>query len=67
MRKSDIKNKTKADLERFVQEKREALRMIRFGVAGGRVKNVKEAKTTRKDIARALTFLKTPADRQAGK
>ncbi len=56
--KSDIKNKTKEDLEAIVKEKRDALKNFRFGLSGSRVKNVKGARTIRKDIARALTFLK---------
>ena len=58
MKNSDIKNKPKADLEIMVKDKREALKNFRFGIAGSRVKNVKEARTIRKDIARALTFLR---------
>ena len=38
-----------------VQEKREALRVFRFQVTGGRVKNVKEGRELRRDIARLLT------------
>ncbi|MDO8493603.1 MAG: 50S ribosomal protein L29 [bacterium] len=56
--KSDIKNKTKDDLEAMIKEKREALKNFRFGIAGSRVKNVKEARTNRKDIARAMTLLR---------
>lgn len=55
--KSDIKNKTKADLEAIIKDKREALKNFRFGISGSRVKNVREARTTRKDIARAITLL----------
>ncbi len=56
--KSDIKNKTKEALEAMIKEKREALKDFRFGVSGSRVKNVKEARTTKKDIARAITLLR---------
>ena len=56
--KSDTKSKTKEELMTLVKDKREALKNFRFGVSGSRVKNVKEARTTRKEIARALTFLK---------
>ncbi len=56
--KSDIKTKTKEDLERMIKDKRDALKSFRFGISGSRVKNVKEARTTRKDIARAMTFLR---------
>ena len=56
--KSDIKNKTQEELTAIVKDKREALRNFRFGVSGSRVKNVKEARTVRKEIARAITFLR---------
>ena len=56
--KSDIKNKTKEELENLVKDKREALKNFRFGVSGSRVKNVKEARTTRREVARALTLLR---------
>ncbi len=55
--KSDIRSKTKEDLETMIKDKREALKNFRFGISGSRVKNVKEARTIRKDIARAITAL----------
>ncbi len=57
MKTKDISTKTPADLTRLVAEKREALRVFRFGSAGAKTKNVKEGKTLRKDIARILTVL----------
>ncbi len=56
--KSDIKTKNKEDLEIIIKDKREALKNFRFGISGSRVKNIKEARTIRKDIARAITFLR---------
>lgn len=38
-------------------EKREALREFRFGVSGSKLKNVKLARTIKKDIARIMTVL----------
>jgi ribosomal protein L29 len=57
MKTKDIINKTKNDLETLVIEKREALRVFRFGGAGSKTKNVKEGRALRKDIARVLTVL----------
>ena len=54
---SEYKGKPKADLEKALTEKREALYAFRTGVAAGKVKNVKEGKNVRKDIARILTAL----------
>ncbi|MES2314703.1 MAG: 50S ribosomal protein L29 [Patescibacteria group bacterium] len=53
----DIAHKTHADLAKMVSDKREALRLFRFGTAGAKAKNVKEGKSIRKDIARILTAM----------
>lgn len=53
----EIIKKTNAELSTFVSEKKEALRTFRFGVTGSKVKNVKEGKSIRKEIAQALTVL----------
>lgn len=53
----DITTKTPADLNKLIAEKREALRVFRFGSAGAKSKNVKEGKGIRKDIARIMTAL----------
>ena len=57
MKTKDIKNKTDADLRGLVVEKREALRIFRFGGAGAKTKNVREGRAIRKDIARIMTVL----------
>lgn len=44
-----------AALNKVVAEKREALRALRFSVAGSKNKDVKAARELRRDIARALT------------
>ena len=51
----EITNKTEADLVKMVAEKREALRVFRFGGAGAKTKDVKQGRTLRKDIARIMT------------
>lgn len=48
----------KGELQRILQEKREKLREFRFNLAAGKVKNVREIRETKKDIARILTILK---------
>ncbi|MFA6554353.1 MAG: 50S ribosomal protein L29 [Candidatus Paceibacterota bacterium] len=57
MKIKDIKTKTIPDLMKLRAEKHEALRVFRFGTAGAKSKNVKEAKTIKKDIARIETIL----------
>lgn len=57
MKAKDISTKTNADLAKLLAEKREALRIFRFGAAGAKTKNVKEGRHIRKDIARILTVM----------
>ncbi|MAJ97341.1 50S ribosomal protein L29 [bacterium] len=53
----DLKKKSDKDLEKLVREKREELREFRFKSAGSRTRNVREGRTTRKEIAQILTEL----------
>lgn len=53
----DISNKSTKDLIKLINEKREDLQTFRFGSAGAKVKNVKEGRNVRKDIARLMTAL----------
>jgi ribosomal protein L29 len=55
MKKLDIKNKSVEELKKMVSEKQEAIRKFRFDIAGSRIKNVKEGRNARKDVARMLT------------
>ena len=55
MKIEEIKQKTKAELERILQELREKVRSLRFDLASGKVKNVREIRKIKKDIARILT------------
>jgi ribosomal protein L29 len=54
---TDYTKKSKKDLEKLLVEKREGLREIRFASSGSRVRDVKEANKTKKDVARILTAL----------
>jgi len=54
----DMKDKNKDDLLKIIKEKKEALRNFRFGIAGTKIRNVKEGRSLKKDIARAETRLK---------
>lgn len=57
MKKTDLTKHTKEDLVKFAHEKREELRTLRFGSAGSKNRDVKQAQKLRKEIARALTAL----------
>jgi ribosomal protein L29 len=54
--KKDFTNKTEKELQVLLNEKGLALRAFRFNVAGSNVRNVKEGRTLRKDIARIKTI-----------
>jgi len=54
-KKLSLTNHSHEDLQKLIHDKREELRGLRFGAAGSKNKNVKLARTLRKDIARALT------------
>ncbi|MCP6719606.1 MAG: 50S ribosomal protein L29 [Patescibacteria group bacterium] len=55
---SELQNKSKLSLKKFLFEKEERLRALRFELATGKVKNVREVRKIKKDIARILTILK---------
>lgn len=54
---NSIKKKNEMDLKKDLIELRESLREFRFGVAGSKVRNVREGRNVRKDVARHLTEL----------
>ena len=54
---NEFNNKSKGELKTLLVEKRKALHDFRFAFAGGKVKNVKEGKAARKDVARILTAI----------
>ena len=54
-KKLDLTKHTKAELMKLAADKREELRVLRFGLAGSKNRNVKAARNLRKEVARALT------------
>jgi large subunit ribosomal protein L29 len=58
MKIAELKKKTKAELKKLLLENREKLRALRFDLASGKLKNVREIRYLKKDIARILTLLK---------
>ena len=54
-KKTSFTNHSAAELATFVEEKREALRRLRFSASGGKNADVKQGKKLRKEVARALT------------
>ncbi len=64
---TDFKKYSVSDLVKEIGEKREALRVFRFGEAGSRSRNVREGRNLRKDIARLLTELSARQPKKATK
>jgi len=54
-KKETFKETSDKDIQKLLDEKREALRVFRFGSAGSKTRNVKEGRLVRRDIARLLT------------
>jgi ribosomal protein L29 len=54
-KKINYSGRSKEELNKVVSDKREELRVLRFGAAGSKNKNVKAARTLRREVARALT------------
>lgn len=54
----ELRQKPKEELEKLLRDWRERLRQLRFDLVSGKVKNVKEIREIKKDIAKVLTLLK---------
>ena len=59
MKIQELRQKNKVELQKLLQDNRERLRQLRFDLAAGKVKNVREIRLIKKDIARILTLLKS--------
>ncbi len=57
MKSSELKQKSQKELQKLLQNNQEKLRQFRFDLTSGKVKNVREIRQTKKDIARILTVL----------
>ena len=58
MKISELKQKSQKELKKLLEEKREKSRQLRFDLLSGKVKNVREIRAIKKDIARILTIVK---------
>ncbi|MDO8265246.1 MAG: 50S ribosomal protein L29 [Candidatus Parcubacteria bacterium] len=58
MEAKELIQKTESELQKILKDSREKLRTIRFNLVGAKVKNVREIRHLRKDIARIMTVLK---------
>ena len=58
MKIKELKIKTKEEIERLLHEKKEELQQLGFDLVSGKVKNIRQMREIKKDIARMLTLLK---------
>lgn len=58
MKIKELKQKSKDELEKLLEENRSQLLELKFNLVSGRVKNVKNIKNIKKDIAKILTIIK---------
>lgn len=59
MKIRDFRQKSKEELSKLLSEKKNRLLSLRFDLSGGRAKNIKEVRESKKDIARIFTLLKS--------
>lgn len=59
MKIKELKQLSKDELCKKMEDDREKLRQFRFDLAAGKVKDVREIRQTKKEIARIATILKS--------
>lgn len=57
MKTKDLRAQSAKDLSEMLAAKREKLRELKFNLASGKVKNIRELHAVKKDIAKILTLL----------
>jgi len=57
MKLAELRRKSKDELKKILQDNREKTRQLRFDLSAGKVKNVREIRHIKKEIAQALTLL----------
>jgi len=58
MKTKELQKLTDLELKKALEQNQEKLRSLRFDLASGKVKNVREIRETRKTVARVYTLLK---------
>ncbi len=64
MKIKEIRQKSDKELKETLINLKDKLRELRFNLAGGKVKNIKEIHHTKKTIARVLTLIKINEQRK---
>jgi len=58
MKAIELRKKPKEEMIKTLELDKEKLRQLRFDLSAGKVKNVREVRRVKKEIARILTLLK---------
>jgi len=58
MKPKELREKPLKDLQEDLRSKRQKLRELRFNLSFGKVKNIRQLHSAKKDIARILTIIK---------
>ena len=58
MKTKEIRQTNISELQKLLKDKKIKLGSLNFDLVGGKVKNIKEMREARKDIAKILTVLK---------
>ncbi len=58
MEKTDFKSKDSKELKKLLNERREQLRQLRFDLISDKLKNYRQVRHLKKEVARILTILK---------
>jgi len=56
MKLVELRRKSKDELKKILADNREKLRQLRFDLSAGKVKNVREIRHIKKEIAQVLTL-----------
>ncbi|MBI2644112.1 MAG: 50S ribosomal protein L29 [Candidatus Wildermuthbacteria bacterium] len=65
METAELQKKSKQELSQLLKEQRAKLQQLRFDLAAGKVKNIKEIRAIRKTIARIYTLAKMQETKSA--
>lgn len=57
MKTKDLQKRSIADLNKTARELQDKLRELRFDLTAGKVKNIKEIRSTRKEVAQIYTIV----------
>ena len=57
MKAKELREKTKEELVKMLEERREKVRALRFEIATKQVKNVRDMRKDKRDIAKIITII----------